>query len=31
MNVEITKDEVFIIFYKIDKDGDGFWCFDEFS
>jgi len=25
----ITKDEVFIIFYKLDKDGDGFLCYSE--
>lgn len=25
----ITKDEVFIIFYKLDKDGDGFLNYSE--
>lgn len=29
LGVEITKDEVFILFYKVDKDGDGYWSFDE--
>ena len=29
LEIDITMDEVFIIFYKVDKDSDGFWCFDE--
>lgn len=29
LGVEITKDEVFILFYKVDKDSDGYWSFDE--
>jgi len=31
LDLPITKDEVFIIFYKVDKDGDGFWSFSEMS
>ena len=27
----ITKDEVFIMFYKLDKDGDGMISYDEMS
>lgn len=29
LELPITKDEVFIIFYKVDKDGDGFWSYSE--
>ena len=29
LQIEISKDEVFIIFYKVDKDGDGQWSYDE--
>jgi Ca2+-binding EF-hand superfamily protein len=29
LEVDISKDEVFIIFYKVDKDGDGYWSYDE--
>lgn len=29
LEIEITKDEVFILFYKVDKDQDGYWSFDE--
>lgn len=31
LKIEITIDEVFIIFYKVDKDGDGFWSYEELS
>jgi len=29
LQIDISKDEVFIIFYKVDKDGDGQWSYDE--
>ena len=29
LELTITKDEVFIIFYKLDKDGDGFLNYTE--
>lgn len=29
LEIDITIDEVFIIFYKIDKDSDGFWSYEE--
>lgn len=29
LGVEITKDEVFNMFYRVDRDGDGYWCYDE--
>jgi len=29
LEIDISKDEVFIIFYKVDKDGDGYWSYDE--
>jgi hypothetical protein len=29
LEIDITMDEVFIIFYKVDKDSDGFWSFNE--
>lgn len=29
LELVITKDEVFIIFYKLDKDGDGFLNYSE--
>lgn len=29
LELTITKDEVFIIFYKLDKDGDGILCYSE--
>jgi hypothetical protein len=29
LEIDITQDEVFIIFYKVDKDGDGFWSYEE--
>ena len=29
MQLTITKDEVFIIFYKLDKDGDGLLSYSE--
>jgi hypothetical protein len=29
LEIDITIDEVFIIFYKVDKDSDGFWSYDE--
>ena len=29
LNLTITKDEMFILFYKLDKDGDGRLCFSE--
>lgn len=29
LEIDISKDEVFIIFYKVDKDGDGHWSYDE--
>jgi hypothetical protein len=31
MELDISKDEVFTLFYRVDKDGDGFWNFDELS
>lgn len=31
LELSITKDEVFIMFYKLDKDGDGLISYDEFS
>lgn len=31
LELQITKDEVFIMFYKLDKDGDGLISYDEFS
>jgi Ca2+-binding EF-hand superfamily protein len=31
LKIEITIDEVFIIFYKVDKDSDGFWSYEELS
>jgi len=31
LDSQITKDEMFIIFYRVDKDCDGYWCFDEFK
>mgnify|MGYP003840232569 CR=1 FL=1 len=31
LELTITKDEVFIMFYKLDKDGDGLINYDEFS
>ena len=29
LQIEITIDEVFIIFYKVDKDSDGLWGYTE--
>jgi Ca2+-binding EF-hand superfamily protein len=29
LEIEITIDEVFIIFYKLDKDSDGYWNYNE--
>ena len=29
LEIDITIDEVFIIFYKVDKDSDGYWRYDE--
>lgn len=31
LQIEITIDEVFIIFYKVDKDSDGYWSYEELS
>lgn len=31
LEIDITIDEVFIIFYKVDKDSDGMWNYDEMS
>jgi hypothetical protein len=31
LDLTVTKDEVFILFYKLDKDGDGLISYDEFS
>ena len=31
LDLTITKDEVFIMFYKLDKDGDGLVNYDEMS
>ena len=31
LELTVTKDEVFIPFYKLDKDGDGLISYDEFS
>jgi Ca2+-binding EF-hand superfamily protein len=31
LELPITKDEVFIIFYKVDKDGDSFWSCSELA
>jgi len=31
LEIEITIDEVFIIFYKVDKDSDGYWSYEELS
>ena len=31
LELTVTKDEVFILFYKLDKDGDGLISYDEFS
>lgn len=30
LDLNVTKDEVFIMFYKLDKDGDGLISFEEF-
>ena len=29
LEVQVSKDEIFILFYKVDKDADGFWNQDE--
>jgi len=29
LKITLTKDEVFILFYKLDKDGDGFINYSE--
>lgn len=29
LEIDITIDEVFIIFYKVDRDSDGFWRYGE--
>jgi Ca2+-binding EF-hand superfamily protein len=31
IGLSLTKDEVFILFYKLDKDGDGFINYTELS
>jgi Ca2+-binding EF-hand superfamily protein len=31
LQMKISQDEVLIIFYKADKDGDGFWSYKEMS
>ena len=31
LGLTLTKDEVFILFYKLDRDGDGFICYSELS
>ena len=31
LGLTVTKDEVFILFYKLDKDGDGLINYNEFS
>eukprot|EP00347_Sterkiella_histriomuscorum_P013526 403364375 len=31
LKITLTKDEVFILFYKLDRDGDGFICYSELS
>jgi len=31
LELQVTKDEVFIMFYKLDKDGDGLINFEEFQ
>ena len=31
LELTVTKDEVFILFYKLDKDGDGLISYNEFS
>lgn len=31
LDLNVTKDEVFIMFYKLDKDGDGLISFEEFQ
>lgn len=31
LNLTVTKDEVFILFYKIDQDGDGLISYEELS
>ena len=31
LEIEITIDEVFIIFYKVDKDSDSFWSPEEMN
>ena len=31
IGLKITKDEVFILFYKLDRDGDGFINYTELS
>lgn len=31
IKVELSKDEVFILFYKLDRDGDGFINYSELT
>ena len=31
LHLSLTKDEVFILFYKLDRDGDGFICYTELT
>lgn len=31
LQIDITIDEVFIIFYKVDKDSDGQWRYEEIA
>ena len=31
LGLKLTKDEVFILFYKLDRDGDGFISYTELS
>lgn len=31
LQLTVTKDEVFIIFYKLDRDGDGFLNYNEIT
>lgn len=31
LQVSLSKDEVFILFYKLDRDGDGFISYSELS
>lgn len=29
LDMQVTQDEVFIVFFRVDKDSDSLWSFDE--